>query len=234
MPPPDDDLRIRRTTTASQVADVLRKRVLRGEIPPGTPLREVALTESLGVSRNTIREGIRVLVSEGLLTHNVHRGVAVTALSADDVRDVYEVRRLIETAAVLHADLRDGSLVEAMERTLGDLDRAVEANDRAAIVDLDLEFHRLGVDAIGSPRLSAFYANTLAELRLALFVLDKMEGEWRDWIVHHAEIVAELRAGRRRACVKLIERHLDEASARLRRVVDGADGSGGGGRREAP
>jgi DNA-binding GntR family transcriptional regulator len=226
MPSQDDDLRIRRTTTANQVADVLRKRVLRGEIPPGTPLREVALTESLGVSRNTIREGIRVLVSEGLLTHNVHRGVAVTALSADDVRDVYEVRKLIETAAVLHADLRDGRLVEAMERTLGELDRAVEATDRAAIVDLDLQFHRLSVDAIGSPRLSAFYANTLAELRLALFVLDKMEGEWRDWIVHHAEIVQELRAGRRRACVRLIGRHLDEASTRLRRVVDGLDGSG--------
>jgi DNA-binding GntR family transcriptional regulator len=216
-----EDFTIRRTSTADQVADALRARILKGEIPPGTPLREVALSASLGVSRNTVREGVRVLVSEGLLTHNVHRGVVVTALSFDDVKDVYEVRTLIETTAILRADLRDGRLVAEMERTLQELTRAIELDDREAIVDLDLEFHRLSVDALGSPRLSAFYSNTIGELRLALFVLDKLEGEWRDWIVGHRDIVEALRQGKRRDCLKLVERHLNEARDRLLRVVAG-------------
>jgi DNA-binding GntR family transcriptional regulator len=218
----DGDLSIQRTSTADQVADALRRRILKGGIPPGTPLREMALAETLGVSRNTFREGVRVLVSEGLLTHNVHRGVVVTALSPEDVRDVYEVRRVIETTAVLRVDLRNGRLVAQMDAALDALKRAIRSNDRAAIVDLDLQFHGLSVDALGSPRLSAFYSNIISELRLALFVLDKLEGDWRDWIVDHAEIMNALRSGRRKECVKLIEQHLREACQRLLRIAEGS------------
>jgi DNA-binding GntR family transcriptional regulator len=221
-----EDLTIQRTSTADQVADALRRRILKGDLRPGTPLRESALAAMLGVSRNTVREGIRVLVSEGLLTHNVHRGVVVTALTPSDVRDVYDVRKVVETAAAFRSDLRDGRLVAEMQSTLEELDRAVKVEDRAAIVDLDLQFHRLSVDAIGSPRLSAFYANTLAELRLALFVLDKLEGDWRDWITHHAEILKAVRDGSRKEWARLLERHLDEACERLLRVAESVEGDG--------
>jgi DNA-binding GntR family transcriptional regulator len=109
-----------------------------------------------------------------------------------------------------------------MDAALDALKRAIRSNDRAAIVDLDLQFHGLSVDALGSPRLSAFYSNIISELRLALFVLDKLEGDWRDWIVDHAEIMNALRSGRRKECVKLIEQHLREACQRLLRIAEGS------------
>lgn len=221
----EGDLTIQRTSTADQVADSLRRRILKGELRPGTPLREAALATSLGVSRNTVREGVRVLVSEGLLTRNVHRGVVVTALTPQDVRDVYHVRKVVETAAVLRVDLRAGGLLEEMRATLEDL--TVGSDDLAAIVDLDLRFHRLSVDAIGSPRLSAFYANTLAELRLALFEVNRADLDWREWVDDHAGILEALQAGRRGDCVKLLETHLDGACERLIRTTavraDGVD-----------
>ena len=216
------DFAIKRTSTADQVAGALRERILRGDLPPGTPLREVALAATLGVSRNTVREGIKVLVAEGILTHNVHRGVSVTAVTAQDVRDLYLVRSVLETKAISRMDLHpDGPLAE-METTISDLDAAVRRNDHVAIVDLDCQFHRQIVGSLMSPRLSAFYANTLAELRLALFVLDREEGEWREWIVHHREILTALGSRRRNEAAKLVAQHLNEAEARLLRIVDGA------------
>jgi DNA-binding GntR family transcriptional regulator len=216
------DFAIKRTSTADQVADALRDRILRGDLAPGTPLREVAIAGTLGVSRNTVREGIRVLVTEGLLTHNVHRGVVVTAVTAQDVRDIYRVRSVLETTAVLQMNVREEGTFAAMKETIRDLDRAVQGDDRVAIVDLDFQFHSQIVDTLGSPRLSSFYGITLGELRLALFVLDREEGAWRDWLGHHLEILEVLLTGRRREAAKLVDRHLAEAEERLLRIVGGA------------
>jgi DNA-binding GntR family transcriptional regulator len=200
----------------------LRERILRGDLPPGTPLREVAVASTLGVSRNTVREGIKVLVAEGILTHNVHRGVTVTAVSAQDVRDIYLVRSVLETKAISQMDLSPDGTLAVMEATIRELDSAVRRDDRVAIVDLDFQFHRQIVQSLGSPRLSAFYSNTLAELRLALFVLDREEGDWRSWIVHHRQILDALRARRRSEAAKLVRRHLIEAEERLLTIVDAA------------
>jgi DNA-binding transcriptional MocR family regulator len=66
---------IHRVSIADQVASVLRQRILDGELRPGTPLQELSLAASLGVSRNTMREALRILALEGLLHRNLHRGL---------------------------------------------------------------------------------------------------------------------------------------------------------------
>src|SRR5262249_43322057 len=89
-------LAIQKTSTADQVAGLLRERILRGELRPGTPLREVLLAGSIGVSRNTLREALRILIQEGLVLHTVHRGITVMELSREAVADIYRVRRILE------------------------------------------------------------------------------------------------------------------------------------------
>jgi len=87
---------IQRVSVADQVASNLRQRVLNGELRPGTSLQEIPLAESLGVSRNTMREALRILSLEGLVKRNIHRGIAVAQLSLKDVHEIYHVRRLLE------------------------------------------------------------------------------------------------------------------------------------------
>src|SRR5438445_4880095 len=77
---------IHRVSVADQVAGILRQRILEGELRPGTPLPEIPLAASLSVSRNTMREAVRILALEGLLKRNIHRGVVV-ALSLKDVHE---------------------------------------------------------------------------------------------------------------------------------------------------
>src|ERR1700693_1535683 len=95
-----DRSQIHRVSVADQVAAILRQRVLNGEMRPGTSLQEIPLAEALGVSRNTMREAMRILSLEGLLRRRIHRGIAVAQLSLRDVQEIYHVRRVLEISAV--------------------------------------------------------------------------------------------------------------------------------------
>ena len=94
---------IHRVSVADQVASILRQKILNGELRPGTPLQEIPLSASLGVSRNTMREATRILSLENLLKRSIHRGVAVSQLSLKDVQEIYHLRRMLEISGVLAA-----------------------------------------------------------------------------------------------------------------------------------
>src|SRR5690242_2408542 len=79
--------------SAERVADTLRERIASGDLTPGTALREELTAANLRVSRNTLREGIRLLVAEGLLVQKLHKGATVRALTIEEVQDIYIVRR---------------------------------------------------------------------------------------------------------------------------------------------
>jgi DNA-binding GntR family transcriptional regulator len=86
-----------RPPTAQEAVLVeLRGRILRGELPPGTPLRQEVLAASLGVSRVPIREALRMLESEGHVAYAAHRGYRVAELSLADLEELYALRGLLE------------------------------------------------------------------------------------------------------------------------------------------
>jgi DNA-binding GntR family transcriptional regulator len=205
---------IQRTSTADQVADAIRARIINGDLTPGTPLREIALSKALGVSRNTIREGIRVLVGEGLLRHHVHRGVTVAKLTHADVRDIYLLRRHLETAAV-RMGRRASPDLSKLTMSADELDVAAKTHDWQRIVDSDFAFHRAVVDLLGVDRLSHFFANVMAELRLGLFTLDRSEDQPAKWVKDHRRICDLVVAGKRSEAARLVSAHLVDAEQRL-------------------
>src|SRR5919202_704329 len=89
---PFGSLSLQHSSTVDRVAEELRRAVFDGELESGTALREVAIAESLGVSRPTVREALALLVAEGLATREPNRGVSVTTPEADSVRDVCAAR----------------------------------------------------------------------------------------------------------------------------------------------
>jgi len=211
---------IQRSSTSDQVADILRREILTGELTPGTPLREVALATSLGVSRNTIREGIRILVSEGILHHNVHRGVSVARLTPADVADIYATRKVLETASIRGARPSADQLAE-LRRLAASLEAAARRGDAPELVELDLAFHLAIVGLLGLERLTTFAERVLAELRLGLFLVDASDrDDASSWASVHAQVCELLEQGKRADCARLLERHLEEAEGNLVRVLD--------------
>src|ERR1700694_1170773 len=90
------ELRLRRSSTAEQAADVLRGLIIRGEIESGSQLTESPLAAALGISRNTMRETLRILTRDGLLTSDHHRSASVISIDVPGLVDIFAARRVIE------------------------------------------------------------------------------------------------------------------------------------------
>src|SRR5206468_11516214 len=82
-----------------EVAELLRQRIFRRELEPGSWIDELKLAEQYGISRTPLREALKVLAAEGLVTMKVRRGAYVTEVSATDLRDVYHLLSLLESDA---------------------------------------------------------------------------------------------------------------------------------------
>lgn len=114
-PPPSQDESLAPSRTRSlSVADRIRSAILSGDFAPGEKLREVHLSETLGVSRTPIRSALQALAAEGLLDYAPNRGYAVRSFQTAEIVDAYEIRAMMEALAARFA----------AERGLGDTERA--------------------------------------------------------------------------------------------------------------
>ena len=205
--PLDPAYKIYRLSTVDQVAALLREKIVTGELRPGTALAEVSLSKKIGVSRNTMREAIRVLVYEGLVQHSVRRGVSVTSLRLADVTDIYRVRVRLELDAL--DATRDATPEEIATLDIAkEIAKAHEASDWNAVVEWDMTFHRRLVGFLKSARLSQFYRTLLSELRLGLVLVDRTEADGARLVSEHAELYELVRSGRLEECKAALRDHL--------------------------
>ena len=213
-------IRIQRTTTADQVAEALRTRLLQGELPPGTRITDAAVASAAGVSRNTIREALRSLVREGLVRHEMHRGVVVTTLSEKDVLDIYAVRRIIERAAVDAAPAATAEERAELQQALDGLERAAREPAWARVVESDFLFHRRLVALLGNERVNRFFGDLLAELRLCLSIVDTYADP--AWMVEqHRELYAAAVGGDTERAHRVLDEHMDDAEERVASIARG-------------
>ena len=211
---------IHRTSVADQVAGILRQRVLNGELRPGTPLQEIPLAESLGVSRNTMREAMRILSLEGLLKRSIHRGIAVAQLSHRDVHEIYHVRRVLEICAIRSAKAPSPEVLQELLAALERYEEAVQARDWVNAVTHDLHFHSLLIRFLKNKRLESFYQKTIAELRMGMVLVDQRHDHPGILIPVHRHLYQLLTAGRLKECARILVQHLDDSESRLSRVMD--------------
>lgn len=204
---------------ADQVASLLRQRILEGEFRPGTQLQELPLASSLGVSRNTMREAIRILSIEGLLRRSLHRGAAVSQLSLRDVQDIYQLRRMLELPAVLAAHHPDPGLMHEFRSAVEQYELAVRDRSWSRAVSHDLHFHSLLIHFHGNKRLNLFYKNILGELRVGMVLVDRSHDNPGALIPVHRKMFQLLNSGKLRECAAVLEQHLEDSESRLTRIM---------------
>jgi DNA-binding GntR family transcriptional regulator len=214
-----DSNQITRVSVADQVATLLRQRILNGEFQPGTQLQELPLASSLGVSRNTMREAIRILSLEGLLQRSLHRGAAISQLSLQDVKEIYQLRRMLELPAVLAARRPHADLLQLLQREMEEYELAVTREDWARAVTHDLNFHSMLIRFHRNKRLSSFYRNVIGELRVGMILVDRSHDNPGVLIPVHRKICHLLSAGKLRQCAATLEQHLEDSELRLTEVM---------------
>jgi DNA-binding GntR family transcriptional regulator len=217
-----DSFSINRVSTAEQVANGLRAMIVAGDLRAGTPLREVAIAESVGVSRNTVREALRELARQGVVTHSMHRGVVVSELTEDDVADIFGVRRVVELAAIEASRAATAEEFEELEEAVEAIKDAAAARKWQELVDADLRFHTKLVALLKSQRIATFYQNIQAEVRLCLSIVDRELPDPSPLVAEHRELLDMLLAGKRRRCAEVLRAHLADAEELVKEAMKGS------------
>jgi DNA-binding GntR family transcriptional regulator len=139
---------IPRNTLRAHVAERLRTAILAGDIAPGTPLVETALSEHFDVSRGPLREALRQLIEEGLVVTVPYTGTHVAPLSVEDVHEIYSLRTALETFAFEQVwQRRDERFRTELKRRNDLLIACIEAGDDRAAILAELDFHGLVYEA---------------------------------------------------------------------------------------
>lgn len=203
------------STSADRAARVVREQVVEGHLRSGTRLPEERLAGALGVSRNTLREALSQLVAERILVREPHRGVVVATPDADDVADVYRVRRLVEPAALAHGGAHTPDRVAAVAAAVTEGRSGLDRGDWDAVASANQHFHRAVVALAGSPRLDAQMDLLLAEMRLFFHSMGDPERFHRPYLEENAAIADLLSAGDRAAAADRLDAYLAAAQEQL-------------------
>ncbi|MBO4903180.1 MAG: GntR family transcriptional regulator [Lachnospiraceae bacterium] len=145
------------------VFNTLRQAILTGELKPGERLMELHLAHDLGVSRTPIREAIRMLELEGLVTMIPRKGAEVSRISGQDISDVLEVRGSLDMLAVqLACERITEDEIKELKEAAEAFKRAVQTGDPTAVAQADVNFHDRIISATKNKRLMQM-VNNLAE-----------------------------------------------------------------------
>jgi DNA-binding GntR family transcriptional regulator len=198
------------------IHQVISAALLAGRLAPGAPLRELALAEVFGVSRERVRKVLQRLGNERLLLLVPNRGAFVAEPTLEQAREIYEARRILEGGIVgFLAPLLSSGDAGQLREHLKKERAAMERGDRAEGVRLSAHFHYLLARATGS----AFVENELQQLvsRTSMLVaVFEPARSMRCACEEHTEIVDALEAGNGAGAMKAMHRHLALIETRLR------------------
>ena len=149
-----------------QVENALRQAIIDGQLRPGQKLTERELTARMGVSRTLIREALRQLESEGLITVIPNRGPVVRMLTATEVEELYDIRAVLEgLAARRFAQNADAPTLELLGKASADVIAAYQAGRPARALEAKNRFYEILVTGAGSESLSTMLATLHARIR---------------------------------------------------------------------
>ncbi|MEU4482978.1 GntR family transcriptional regulator [Micromonospora sp. NPDC023966] len=202
-----------------RLANELRRRIIVGDLPAGTRLVEEDLAESFRVSRGPVRDAVKILRAEGLVT-GAGRNVVTRSLSEADIDELMALRESFELLAVERAiaTSRD-DLVRELKAALVDMDAAAADRDSTAFTTADIRFHSAFFQAAGLTRLSVLWNQFRPTIEGLLHASGKRMDDLAPSAREHHDL-AELIAASKVAEVKVeLHRHLQTTCSRLQAAV---------------
>ncbi len=208
-------------TRTQIVVEVLREKILSGEIAAGEPLRQSALAQSLNVSRIPLREALVQLEAEGLAKFEAHKGATVAALSVDQVTELFDLRALIETDLLQKAilNMTDATLLKA-QAYLDELEIAFKNQDSVSSWSvLNTKFHTCLYEAANRPHTLEVVKrlNTKCDRYIRLQLLN--DGGIPKAEQEHQQLLAYCRNKDVDRATALLKEHILNAAETIRELV---------------
>jgi GntR family transcriptional regulator, rspAB operon transcriptional repressor len=189
-----------------QVAGHLRRRILSGQLAAGTPVREQDLADEFGISRGPIRDALLTLSKEGLLLARPNVGVKVAAEPSPFKRSVLvRLRREIESAALMvWFERKDPAVLKAINQNLAQYKEACGGTDLSHVVELDMGFHRLIMEAADGGSLVDLWLPVILRMYLRYSRHRSLMESYQE----HAAIVQAMEAGHEWQALELLKQHI--------------------------
>ena len=213
-------------TMAEQVYDLLRERILQQQLMPGERLLEIAVSESLKVSRTPVREAFRLLQQDGLVERIPQGGVRVTDLSLEELKEISALRAVLEVHAI---DIACGKIeeeeIEKLESIVSLAEEMTIAEGNGKKIDL-AELSRLNTifhDIICSAARSTYLNKILEIVRLPIlrfrpFSLEDKNHRLRG-VKEHKEMIEMLKNGDKEGLKQLTKKHVDDVSEAVAKTL---------------
>jgi DNA-binding GntR family transcriptional regulator len=209
-----------RSTLRERSLEALRSAILSGRYRPGDHLGEVELAGSLGVSRGTVREALRHLQQEGLVTAGNRGMLRVNSLSSAEVRELFRVRAALEGLAVREviASPRREAAAEALRAAV---ERLSDEGDPSVRMEADLAFHLLLCQLSGNSMLVEAWQRLEGRMRVAIL----NGAAWQAPMMardRHVPIVEAIERGDVEAAVRVVDEHMAGAAEHFAQATESA------------
>lgn len=206
-----------------KVYESLRKRIITGELRPGLPINEADFARELSVSKTPVREALRQLERDGFVENVPGRGSAISHIRPQDIREVLEIREILEVGAAKRAAWQRGS--DELRREREDLRRALEGGGAPTVGDQE-KVHEWGswedvhlgiVKAVGNQTLVEMYQGLLDRiLRIRSFYGQRFtQRRLHEILSEHTAVLDAILAGDAERAEQAVQRHLRNAGAFL-------------------
>jgi DNA-binding GntR family transcriptional regulator len=197
---------IERRTVAAEAAEILRQRILAGDLKSGQPIRQEQIAQELGVSRIPLREALKQLEAEGFVTIEPHKGAVVSTLSATEVEELFELRVRLEDWLLGEAIPRMREADFAHLDAIIDESRAPDNLSRWG--ELNWRFHEALYRPAGRPISLRFLKRVHDSLDRYLRLQISLSRDWERAYRDHQQLVELARAGDAAAALPFLERHI--------------------------
>lgn len=205
------------STSADFVYAELRTRIISKQLKPGTRLPEITVARQLKVSRTPVRDALRRLAAEGLVTITPNHGARVTLPTAEEARGAYAVRLQLELMSVAEASEKqvDKKIAAQISRIITNERRALAREDTEALMDLDNAFHKTIAECSENPVLIEYMENILLKTNVYTLFFSPSNGLSNDNASQHEEILRAILAKDKALAETLMKNHLRLAHSML-------------------
>lgn len=210
---------LRSVALGEQLADLLRSRIVRGEVPSGTHLVEDTLATEHHISRGPVRDALRTLLAEGLLESR-RRGYFTKAFRQQDIDELYEIRSAAEQLACrLAMQHAEGDDWEPVRQHLEAMRRHAHAGDQHAYARADLDFHSEFYALSGNSRLLALWNQYQPTFATLLDITNAQDTDLLPSFADHEHLLELAVAGEAAEFATALEEHLSGSHRRLSTAV---------------
>lgn len=209
-------LRLEKTSLREQALTALRRAITTGQLTPGTHLVETDLSDALQISRGTLREAMRQLQQEGLISAGARGRLSVRHLDAKEIRDIFNVRAALESLAARELASRPDrtETVATLRAAVQEMDRWAEANleDR---IEADLRFHRTMCQLTGNETLVHQWTSLEGSIRMSIMFAGVDRAIKNMNAKRHHDIVDAIESGDGALAAATVTEHMSGAVSTL-------------------